>query len=307
MSRDHSAETPEGGLTAPFVASGLSGASGWDLGHRTLTPDGRPLVMGIVNLTPDSFYGGSRADEVETAVARALQMVAEGADMLDLGAESSRPGAKTISAQEEADRLLPVVTALVAETDIPLSIDTVRGDTARQALDITPCAINDISAGADPQMFALAAARECGLVLMHMQGTPGTMQRDPQYRDVVAEITGWLAARARLAEEAGVQAGRILVDPGIGFGKALVHNLALLKELRSVAGGRPHLLGASRKRFIAGVTGAGVDDRLPGSLAALAAAWAGGSTVVRVHDVAATVQFLEVMRAMSCGAPRTAK
>ena len=298
MSRGHSAETPEGGLTAPFVASG------WDLGHCTLTPDGRPLVMGIVNLTPDSFYGGSRAGEVEAAVAGALQLVAEGADLLDLGAESSRPGAESISPQAEADRLLPVLTTLVAETDIPLSIDTVRADTARQALDITPCAINDISAGADPQMFALAAVRECGLVLMHMQGSPGTMQRDPSYRDVVAEITGWLAARAALAEEAGVQSARILVDPGIGFGKALAHNLALLKELRSVAAGRPHLLGASRKRFIAGVTGAGVDDRLPGSLAALAAAWSGGASVVRVHDVAATVQFLEVMRAMAGGAPR---
>ena len=301
MSPEHSAETPEGGLRAPFVAPA------WDLGHCTLRPDGRPLVMGIVNLTPDSFYGGSRAGEVEAAVARALQLVAEGADLLDLGAESSRPGAQPISPQEEADRLLPVLTALVAETDIPLSIDTVRADTARQALDLTPCAINDISAGADPQMFALAAARSCGLVLMHMQGTPGTMQREPSYRHVVAEITGWLAARAALAEEAGVAAQRILVDPGIGFGKALAHNLALLKELRSLAAGRPHLLGASRKRFIAGVTGAGVDDRLPGSLAALTAAWSGGSSVVRVHDVAATIQFLEVMRAMSCGAPRKAE
>lgn len=301
MSPDHPAEIPEGGLRAPFVAPA------WDLGHCTLQPDGRPLVMGIVNLTPDSFYGGSRAGEVEAAVARALQLVAEGADLLDLGAESSRPGAQPISPQEEADRLLPVLAALVAETDIPLSIDTVRADTARQALDLTPCAINDISAGADPQMFALAAARNCGLVLMHMQGTPGTMQRKPSYRHVVAEITGWLAARAALAEEAGVAAQRILVDPGIGFGKALGHNLALLKDLKSVAAGRPHLLGASRKRFIAGVTGAGVDDRLPGSLAALTAAWSGGSSVVRVHDVAATVQFLEVMRAMSCGAPRTAE
>jgi dihydropteroate synthase len=239
-------------------------------------------------------------------VARALQLVAAGADILDLGAESSRPGAVPISAAEEADRLLPVVAALRAETETPLSIDTVRAATARQALDLTPCAINDISAGSDPQMFDLVAARGCGLVLMHMQGTPGTMQHDPTYRDVVAEITGWLAARARLAEEAGVLPERIVVDPGIGFGKSLAHNLALLKELRKVAGGRPHLLGASRKRFIAGVTGAAVDDRLPGSLAALAAAWHSGASVVRVHDVAATVQFLEVMRAVACGAPRSA-
>ena len=147
---------------------------------------------------------------------------------------------------------MPVVTALAANTDIPLSIDTVRAQTARQALDIGACAINDISAGGDSQMFDLAAKRQCGLVLMHMQGAPSTMQDKPTYRDPVAEITGWLAGRASLAEDAGVAPGRILVDPGIGFGKTLAHNLALLKELRKVASGRGHLLAASRKRFIAG-------------------------------------------------------
>ncbi len=281
---------------APFIAPG------WDLGDRSLIPDGRPLVMGIVNLTPDSFYGGSRTGDVAAAVAHAARLVAEGADILDLGAESSRPGAEAVGVQEEADRLLPVVAALAAEIDIPLSIDTVRADVARQALDLCPCAINDISAGADPRMFSLAAERQCGLVLMHMQGTPGTMQDDPAYGDPVAEITGWLAGRARLAEEAGVPAARILVDPGLGFGKTLAHNLALLKDLGKIAAGRPSLLGASRKRFIAGVTGAGVNDRLPGSLAALTAAWQGGTSVVRVHDVAASVQFLEIMRAMAGGA-----
>jgi len=298
VSPDRPADTPEGGLLAPFVAPG------WDLGPRLLTPDGRPLVMGILNLTPDSFYGGSRAGDVGAAVAHAMRLVAQGADILDLGAESSRPGAQPVSPQEEADRLLAVVAAVAAETDIPLSVDTVRAQTARQALDAGACAINDISAGGDPQMFALAAQRECGLVLMHMQGTPSTMQDKPTYRDPVAEITGWLAGRAHLAEEAGVAPDRILVDPGIGFGKTLAHNLALLRELRKVAGGRGHLLAASRKRFIAGVTGAGVDDRLPGSLAALAAAWHGGASVVRVHDVAASVQYLEVMRAVSRGTAR---
>jgi dihydropteroate synthase len=283
---------------APFVAPD------WDLGHRVLRPDGRPLVMGIVNLTPDSFYGGSRAGNPEAAVARALQLVAEGADILDLGAESSRPGAVPIGAREEAARLLPVVEALAAATDTPLSIDTVRADTARLALERAPCAINDVSAGADPQMFALAAARDCGLVLMHMQGSPTTMQNAPRYRDVVSEITGWLAARARLAEEAGVAPGRIMVDPGLGFGKTLSHNLLILKDLLKISSGRPHLLGASRKRFIAGLTGAAVEDRLPGSLAALTAAWLGGASVVRVHDVAATVQYLEVLRGMATGAAR---
>ncbi len=283
---------------APFVAPA------WDVGHQILTPDGQPLVMGIVNLTPDSFYGGSRTSDVQSAVSRALQLVAAGADLLDLGAESSRPGAQPVGQQEEMDRLLPVVSALANETDVPLSIDTTRAETARRALDITTCAINDISAGGDPLMFDLAAEHSCGLVLMHMQGTPNTMQDQPTYRDPVAEITGWLAGRAQVAEEAGIPANRILVDPGLGFGKSLVHNLALLKNLRQVAAGRPFLLGASRKRFIAGVTGAAVEDRLPGSLAALAAAWQGGATVVRVHDVAASVQFLEVMRAMATGRGR---
>jgi len=285
---------------APFVAPG------WNLGHRTVTPDGRPLVMGIINLTPDSFYGDSRATGTAAVLERARQMAADGADFLDLGAESSRPGAQPVSAQEEADRLLPIVTALAAETDLALSIDTRRAGVARQALDICPCAINDISAGGDPQMFPLVAARQCGLVLMHMQGTPDTMQDYPAYGDPVAEITGWLAGRARLAEEAGLLPDRIVVDPGIGFGKKLSHNLALLKNLRRVAAGRPCLLGASRKRFIAGVTGAAVNDRLPGSLAALAAAWQGSASVVRVHDVAASVQFLAVMRAMAGGAVRDA-
>ncbi len=300
MTPGQPAESNKGGRLAPFVAPV------WDVGDRVLVPDGRPLVMGILNLTPDSFYGGSRRSDTGSAVARARELIAAGADILDLGAESSRPGAEAIPAQTEADRLLPVVKALAAETDIPLSIDTTRAATAAAALAVTPCAINDISAGNDPDMFALAASHRCGLVLMHMQGVPGTMQDQPTYRDPVAEITGWLAGRARLAEEAGVRSECILVDPGIGFGKTLQHNLALLKELRQVAGGRAHLLGASRKRFIAALTGAPVDDRLPGSLAALAAAWHGGATVVRVHDVAASVQFLEVMRAIALGQGRAA-
>lgn len=300
MSPDQPAGTPTpgGGQPAPFVAPG------WDIGDRVLQPDGRPLVMGILNLTPDSFHADSQAMGVDAAVARARQLIAAGADILDLGAESSRPGATPISQPEEADRLLPVLTALATEVTVPISIDTTRAATARQALDIIPCAINDISAGGDPAMFPLAAERRCGLVLMHMQGTPRTMQARPTYHDPVAEITGWLAGRARLAEEAGVLPARIMVDPGIGFGKTLAHNLALLRDLPRVAAGRPHLLGASRKRFIAGITGAGVADRLPGSLAALVAAWHGGASVVRVHDVAATVQFLEVLRAIATGSPR---
>jgi len=255
--------------------------------------------MGIINLTPDSFHAGSRASDTTSAVSRGLAMVAAGADILDLGAESSRPGAQPIGAAEEADRLLPVIEALVAATNIPLSIDTVRADTARQALDLGAHAINDVSGGGDPAMFELCAARKCGLVLMHRQGTPDTMQDDPVYDDVVTDIADWLEARARRAEAQGVLPARIVVDPGIGFGKTLKHNLQLLGQLHRTAGGRPLLVGASRKRFIGEITGATVTDRLPGSLAALAASWHGDATVVRVHDVGASVQFLEVLAAIA--------
>jgi len=256
--------------------------------------------MGILNLTPDSFFAGSRADDVEADTERALALVDAGADLLDLGAESSRPGAEPLSPAEEQDRLLPVLEALRPRTNAPLTIDTVRADTARMALTAGANAINDISAGTmDRDMLPLAAEAGCGLVLMHMQGTPRTMQDNPRYHDVLAEVLGWLAARCRLAEEAGVPPARLMVDPGIGFGKNLAHNLSLLKGLHEVAGDRPLLLGASRKRFIAGITGAGVDDRLPGSLAAVAAAWLGRATMVRVHDVAATRQFLKVMKAVA--------
>jgi len=251
--------------------------------------------MGIVNLTPDSFWAGSRAEGATGAVEHALALAAAGADLLDLGAESSRPGAERITAAAEQDRLLPVLEALRREPDLPLSVDTVRTPTARAALDAGADAVNDITAAADPGMLELVAQRGCGLVLMHMQGAPGTMQQAPRYYDVVAEVTGFLAARCLLAAEAGVAPDRLLVDPGIGFGKTLEHNLELLRGLERVANGRALLLGASRKRFIGELSGADVGDRLPGSLAALVAAWQGNASVVRVHDVAASVQFLEVL------------
>ncbi len=285
-------EKPEGGLTAPFFAPG------WDLGRLALDPPGRPLVMGIVNLTPDSFYSDSRASGCGPAVEYALEKVAAGADLIDLGAESTRPGSHPVGEAEEMDRLLPVLEALRKETKVPVTVDTVRAGTARAALDAGADAINDISAGMlDPEMIPLAAARGCGLVLMHMQDIPRTMQDAPKYIDVVAEVSGWLAARCRLALDEGVAPERLMVDPGMGFGKTLAHNLALLGSLDVVAAGRPLLLGASRKRFIGEISGAGVDDRLPGSLAALACAWQGSASVVRVHDVKESVQFFEVLKA----------
>lgn len=275
-------------------------AAAWDLGRLRLQPQGRPLVMGIVNLTPDSFFPGSRGQDPQAAVALALRLAAEGADLLDLGAESSRPGALPVGPAQEQDRLLPVLTALRRQTTLPISVDTVRADTARAALAAGADAVNDISAGTlDPDMLPLAAAQGCGLILMHMQGTPSTMQESPHYGDVVGEVRQALGARAAAAEAAGVSRPRLMVDPGIGFGKTLTHNLILLNNLPDVAGGRPLLVGASRKRFIGQIAGAEVQDRLPGSLAALAAAFLAGAAVVRVHDVAASVQYLEVLRAMA--------
>ncbi len=271
----------------------------WDIGRRVLRPIRRPLVMGIVNLTPDSFYPASRLTSVETAVSAALTMLDAGADIVDLGAESTRPGSSPVPADEEQRRLLPVLTELRRQTDAPLSVDTNRAATAEAALDAGADVINDITAGrGDPDLLPLVARTGCGAVLMHMQGTPRTMQADPHYDDIVAEVGAYLAGRVGAATAAGIAPARLLVDPGLGFGKHLEHNLALLANLRRVAGGHGLLVGASRKSFIAHITGAAVADRLGGSLAALAAALAAGACVVRVHDVAPSVQFLETLAAI---------
>ena len=271
----------------------------WRLGRHELAPRRRPLVMGILNLTPDSFYPGSRVDPA-AAAARAREMAAAGADLLDLGAESSRPGADPVGAAEERRRLLPALAAVREAVDLPLTVDTYRAATADAALAAGADGVNDIAAGrADPEMLPLVAERGAGLVLMHMQGTPRTMQREPRYDDVVREVTDFLAERVATARAAGVPEAAIAVDPGIGFGKTLDHNLALLAHLREIAGGRPLLLGASRKSFIGMLTGAPVEQRLGGSLAAVATAWQHGAAVVRVHDVATTVQLLEVLAAVA--------
>lgn len=283
-------EGPPGG---PFSAPA------WDLGRVVLRPTVRPLLMGILNLTPDSFYDGGRHHAVDAALEHARRLIAEGAEMLDLGAESSRPGATPVSSAEEQARLLPVLEALRPLTDLPLTVDTYRADTARAARAAGADAVNDIAGATDPGMLPLVAEAGCGIILMHMQGRPENMQDAPTYDDPVDEVRRWLDARAAAAEKAGVPAGRIMVDPGIGFGKTLEHNLALMRHLGHLAAGRPHLLGASRKGFIGHVTDADVNDRLPGSLAALGAAYLGGATVVRVHDVAASRQFLDVLAAIN--------
>ena len=228
-----------------------------------------------------------------------MTLVAEGADILDLGAESSRPGAEPVGAAEEQSRLLPVLAELRRQTQVPLTVDTTRAETAQLCLDAGADGVNDITAcTADPEMLAVAATNDCGLVLMHMQGTPRTMQVNPSYGDVVCEVTAYLIQRAEAAITAGVASERILVDPGIGFGKTVAHNLALLAHLDRIGDGRPVLVGASRKSFIGALTGATVGQRLGGSLAALSTAYQAGVKVVRVHDVFQTVQFLETLAAI---------
>lgn len=269
----------------------------WRLGDRAVEYATRPAVMGILNLTPDSFHEGSRVAGDRAAEA-AVVMVAEGAEILDLGAESSRPGADPVSAAEEQDRLLPALEAVRAAVDVPLTVDTYRPGTARLALASGADGINDISACGDPEMLGVAVEARAGLVLMHMKGEPRSMQDEPSYHDVVTEVAALLASRAAASTAAGLDADRVLVDPGIGFGKTLEHNLALLAALDRIGGGFGVLLGASRKSFIGMLTGADADDRLGGSLAAVAAAHRAGAAVVRVHDPAPTRQMLEVLAAV---------
>lgn len=256
--------------------------------------------MGIVNVTPDSFSDGGRFVVFDAAVEHALRLVREGADIVDVGGESTRPGAEPVPAGVERDRVVPVIAALARHAPGALiSVDTSKAEVAEAAIAAGAHLVNDVSAGADPEMLPLVARRRCGIVLMHMRGEPRSMQRDTAYRHVVAEVAGHLAERAGVATSAGVPAEAILLDPGIGFGKDLAGNLSLLAALPDLAAlGHPLVVGASRKSFIAALSGAGPEDRLAGSLAAVAGTAALERVVVRVHDVAATVQFLTVLAAI---------
>lgn len=264
--------------------------------------------MGILNVTPDSFYDGGTHAVLEAALAHGRTLLAEGADIIDVGGESSRPGARPISADEECARVVPVVEALRRETDRPISIDTTKADVAAAALAAGADVVNDISAGRfEPAILDRAAERGAGFVLMHMQGTPATMQATPRYDDVVGEVVAFLGERAAAAVAAGVDRGRVWLDPGIGFGKRREHNLALLAHLRRlVALGHPVLVGASRKRFLAVDEHDTPGDRLAASLAAASLAAANGAAIVRVHDVAATRRALALTDAVTRASRSTA-
>lgn len=261
----------------------------------------RPRVMGIVNLTDDSFSGDGLHGQATAAITQGLHMVEAGADLLDLGAESSRPGAAPVLLQQELDRLLPVIEGL-RDCGVPLSIDTVKPEVMRAAVAAGADMVNDISALRAPGALAAAAEGNAGNCLMHMQGRPGTMQADPSYDDVVAEVAAFLAERVAACEAAGIARNRIVIDPGFGFGKTLAHNLALLRRLDRFAGmGLPVLVGMSRKSMLGLITGRPVDERVHAGIAAAVLAVERGAAIVRVHDVAATRDAMRVLTALREG------
>ncbi|PSG96845.1 dihydropteroate synthase [Thermoplasmatales archaeon SW_10_69_26] len=261
---------------------------------------GRPLVMGVVNVTPDSFYADSRAPEAEDAVRRARRMAEQGADVLDVGGESTRPGADPVPERDELERVVPAVEAIDDVVDVPISVDTRRAAVADRALEAGAAIVNDVSAGRDDErMFDVVADHGADIVLMHRQGTPDVMQADPSYENVRAEVAAFLLERAEAARAAGIERDAITLDPGIGFGKRLAHNLELLRATSSLAGlGYPLLVGVSRKSMFADLLDREVDERLPGSLAVATLAARDGAAIVRVHDVPETLDAVRTAEAL---------
>jgi dihydropteroate synthase len=258
----------------------------------------RPLIMGIVNLSDDSFSGDGLHGDTQAAIARGLRQMEEGAHILDIGAESSRPGAAPVPLQQEIDRLLPVIEALHG-CGVPLSVDTVKPEVMRVALNAGADMINDINALRAPGAMEIVAGSHAGICLMHMQGAPGTMQDDPHYADIVVEVAEFLGERVAAAEAAGIALNRIAVDPGFGFGKTLEHNIELLRRLGElVVPGLPLLVGMSRKSMLGLLTGRAPPERIFAGVAANVLAVERGARIVRVHDVAATRDALAVLQAV---------
>ncbi len=271
----------------------------WDIGTRRLTFGRLPLVMGILNVTPDSFSDGGRHRRVDVAVAAALQMQADGAAIIDIGGESTRPYSDVVDCQEEIARVLPVIEQLSGQLTIPISVDTSKAEVAKRALDAGAEIINDVTGlEGDPSMGELARERGVGVCVMHMRGTPQTMQDDPRYEDVVAEIERYLQERLRCCERIGIRRDRVCLDPGIGFGKTHQHNLMLLRATRRfVQLGSPLLIGHSRKGFIGNRIGDKNADRTAGTLGVSLAMAVAGAQVIRVHDVKPTVDALTLFEA----------
>jgi dihydropteroate synthase len=266
---------------------------------RVLDLSDGPAVMGIVNVTPDSFFAPSRRATALAAAEAALAMEAEGAALVDIGGESTRPGSAAVSVDEELERVVPAIEAIRARTDLPLSVDTRKAAVAAAALDAGADIVNDVTAlYGDPAMLSVVAGKGAAAILMHMLGEPGTMQDAPSYADCAAEVRDYLAAAAERAIAAGVGRDRIALDPGVGFGKRLEDNLDLIARLDLVVAlGYPVLVGLSRKSFVGAITGRPAEARLSGSLGAACAAYEAGARIFRVHDVAATVDALSVFDA----------
>ena len=264
----------------------------------------RPALLGVLNLTPDSFSDGGSYTDIDAAVTAAAWMVDDGADMIDIGGESTRPGAPRVDADEQSRRVLPILERLADHVDTPLSVDTTQRAVAEKALDAGAAMVNDVSAGRDdPQLLELVAERGTPIVLMHMLGEPATMQNDPQYGDVVTEVRDFLLERMDAAVAAGASPSQVVIDPGIGFGKTTEHNLALLQRLDTlVATGQPVMLGASRKRFIGQITGQDLAaQRAAGTAGTTAIGVMAGVQMFRVHDVAVNRQAADVAHAVRIG------
>jgi dihydropteroate synthase len=259
----------------------------------------RPLIMGILNVTPDSFSDGGQHNSIDAAIEHATKMAEDGADIIDVGGESTRPGAEPVNAQDEISRTIPVIKAL-SQDGRCVSIDTMKAEVASAALEAGASVINDVSACThDPAMEQIAAESGAGVVLMHMRGTPIDMQTTPSYGDVIADISSYLATRAEALISAGADTTSIILDPGIGFGKTLEHNLALLAEIDKLSSaGFPLLVGLSRKSFIGQITGRDVNERLAGSLAGLVWCILKGVNVLRVHDVPESIDAVRITEAL---------
>jgi dihydropteroate synthase len=259
----------------------------------------RPLVMGIVNVTPDSFSDGGLYSMRDAAIAHALKLLEEGADIIDIGGESTRPGAAPVGEQEELDRVLPIIEGLHGA---PVSIDTFKPAVMKAAIAAGACMINDINALLDESAMQVVAASDAAVCLMHKQGNPQTMQQQPEYVDVFSEVKDFLRARIDAARAAGIARERIVIDPGFGFGKTLHHNILLLRELRALCGlDVPLLAGLSRKSMLGAITGQDAQHRLPASIAAALIAVQNGAAIVRVHDVGATVDVFKIWNAIKGG------
>jgi dihydropteroate synthase len=271
----------------------------WRAGPHIIECESRTLVMGILNITPDSFSDGGRFFDPEIAVAAGIEMARDGADLLDVGGESTRPGSDPVPLESELDRIVPVIKRLAAEVSVPLSVDTRKSEVATRALEAGATIVNDVTAGSEPTMFEVVREAGAGMVLMHMRGEPKSMQQLTDYEDVVQDVKAYLQSRIEAAEAAGIDRERLAIDPGLGFAKITEQSLLLMKEIGAFAEvGRPLLVGPSRKSFIGDVLGTDVGERMEGTAGAVAWLAARGAHVVRVHDVKEMVRVVRVVDAI---------